>query len=138
MRDLRKLIKEHLLLEKRIAQLKSNIMVSLYYDIDRGTHAYDRSTRPDKEDYNQREVSNKELKYFVDYFLRDISQKILDEEIEHNVSFVIKSIPKELALAILPKQHGRWWWELIIKTVYRESLRDPMRTGPDQLVIWKD
>lgn len=138
MKDLRLLIKEHLLLEKRIAQLMSNIKIQYNFDIDRTYHAYLRRTRQGIENYNEKEISNSELRFFVDFALKDIAEKIATQEIVHKEEFVIKSISKELAIAIDPIQLGDYYWRLEICTVFRESAGNPFRVGKNQLVIWKD
>jgi len=138
MNNLRQLIKEHLLLEKRIGQLLSNIKIQYSFDVDRTTHAYLRKDRPDLEDYNQKEISNHELRYFIDFFLRDIAENIATQQIIDNEEFVIKSVSKELAVAINPVQIGEYYWILELITVFRESKRNPFRTGKNQLVLRKD
>ena len=138
MKNLRGLIKEHLLLEKRIAQLLSNIKIQYSFDIDRTTHAYLRKNRPDLKDYNQKEISNSELRYFLDFSLRDIAENIATHQIVDGEEFVIKSINKELAVAINPVQIDEYYWKLELITVFRESAHNPFKVGKNQLVIWKD
>ena len=53
----------------------------------------------------------------------------------YTLAFVIKSLKWELAIAITPVHVVGTHWELIIKTVFRESKYDPFRVGKDQLVI---
>ncbi len=138
MGNLRQLIKEHLLLEKRIAQLMSSFKVQYSFEVDRTTHAYHRKTRTGISDYNEKEISNAEIKYIVELSLRDIAEKIAQHNIIHDESFVVKSVDKEIAIAIVPKHVEDNFWKLIIVTVFRESLSNPFRVGEDQLVIWVD
>jgi len=138
MGNLRQLIKEHLLLEKRIAQLMSSFKVQYSFEVDRTTHAYHRKTRTGISDYNEKEISNAEIKYIVELSLRDIAEKIAQHNIIHDESFVVKSVDKEIAIAIVPKHVEDNFWKLIIVTVFRESLNNPFRVGEDQLVIWID
>jgi hypothetical protein len=138
MGNLRQLIKEHLLLEKRIAQLMSSFKVQYSFEVDRTTHAYHRKTRTGISDYNEKEISNAEIKYIVELSLRDIAEKIAQHNIIHDESFVVKSVDKEIAIAIVPKHVEDNFWKLIIVTVFRESLNNPFRVGEDQLVIWVD
>ncbi len=138
MSNLRQLIKEHLLLEKRIAQLMSSFKVQYSFEVDRTTHAYQRKTRTGISDYNEKEISNSEIKYIVELSLREIAEKIAQHNILHDEPFVIKSVDKEIAIAVVPKHVEDNFWKLIIVTVFRESLRNPFRVGEDQLVIWVD
>lgn len=136
MNQLRKLIKEHLLLEKRIAQLMTSMKIYYSFEVDRTMHAHLRKTRTDIENYNDREISNGELKYIVDLALRDIAEKIAEHNIVHDEAFVIKSKEKEIAIAIVPKHVEDSFWKLIITTVFRESYEHSFRVGENQLVIW--
>jgi hypothetical protein len=138
MKSLRQIIKEHLLLEKRIGQLLSNIKVQYSFDIDRTHHAYLRRTRQGIENYNESEISNSELRYFIDFTLKDIAEKIATQEIIDGEKFVVKSISKELAVTIKAVQMGDYYWTLELITVFRESAGNPFRVGKNQLVIWKD
>lgn len=138
MSNLRQLIKEHLLLEKRIAQLMSSFKIQYAFEVDRTTHAYNRKTRQGIDDYNEKEISNSELKYIIELSLRQIAEKIAQHNIIDNEAFIIKSVDKEIALAIVPKHVEDNFWKLVIVTVFRESFNNPFRVGEDQLVIWVD
>ena len=78
MNNLRELIRKNLLVEKKIAQLTDNITITFSYDVDRSKHAQMRSSRPELEDYNQKEISNGEIVYIIDLVKRQISEKILE------------------------------------------------------------
>jgi hypothetical protein len=136
MNNLRSLIKKHLLVEKRIGQIMSNITITYAFDIDRKKHAEDRSTRNDIEDYNEKEISNAEILYAIDLTKRKIAEKINSGEIQDGVSFVIKSAEKELAVAMIPHMVDDKYWKLLIKTVFRESESNPFYTGKNQVVIY--
>ena len=138
MGNLRQLIKEHLLLEKRIAQLMSSFKVQYSFEVDRTTHAYHRKTRTGISDYNEKEISNAEIKYIVELSLRDIAEKIAQHNIIDDEAFVVNAVDKEIALAIVPKHVEDNFWKLVIITVFRESFSNPFRVGEDQLVIWVD
>ena len=138
MSNLRQLIKEHLLLEKRIAQLMSSFKVQYSFEVDRTTHAYHRKTRTGISDYNEKEISNSEIKYIVELSLREIAEKIAQHNILHDESFVIKSVDKEIAIAVVPKHVEDNFWKLVISTVFRESYDNPFRVGENQIVIWVD
>jgi hypothetical protein len=57
-------------------------------------------------------------------------------EIKDGVPFVIKSIQKEIAIAIDPTLIGGTYWKLYVLTVFRESEELPFRVSKDQVVIW--
>lgn len=135
MKSLRQIIKEELLLEKRIAQVSASIEVSFSFDVNRTTHAFDRKTRDDIEDYNQRPIVNAEIKEIIRMSKNEIAEKIVSQEITPETEFVVKSLKWELAMVILPIHITGTYWELLIKTVWRESKHNPFRVGKDQLVI---
>ena len=135
MKTLRQIIKEELLLEKRIAQVRASIEVVFSFDVKRTTHAFDRKTRDDIEDYNPRPIVNAEIKEIIRMSKNEIAEKIVNQEIVPEEDFVIKSLKWELAMAITPIHITGTYWELLIKTVFRESNNNPFRVGKDQLVI---
>ena len=135
MKTLRQIIKEELLLEKRIAQVRASIEVVFSFDVKRTTHAFDRKTRDDIEDYNPRPIVNAEIKEIIRMSKNEIAEKIINQEITPETEFVLKSLKWELAMAITPIHITGTYWELLIKTVFRESNNNPFRVGKDQLVI---
>ncbi len=138
MRTLRQIIKEELLLEKRITQVNSSLEVVFLFDVNRTTHAFDRDTRDDIEGYNVRPIVNAEIREIISTVKKDIAEKIVSREINPEVDFVVKSLKWELAMAITPVHIGGTYWQLIIKTVFRESKHNPFRVGENQLVIYSD
>jgi hypothetical protein len=135
MKTLRQIIKEELLLEKRIAQVRASIEVVFSFDVKRTSHAFDRKTRDDIEDYNPRPIVNAEIKEIIRMSKNEIAEKIVNQEITPETEFVLKSLKWELAMAITPIHITGTYWELLIKTVFRESNNNPFRVGKDQLVI---
>lgn len=145
---LRESIRKHLLVEKTIAQIISTIEVSFNLEIDRGVHAFNRKQRKDLEgkgfeltgkhsyEYNQREISNPEIKEVINLAKKEIAEKIVSREINNDIPFIIKSLKWEMALTIYPMFQGGTYWILNVGTVFRESLVNPFRVGEDQLVIW--
>lgn len=136
MNRLRQIIKEQLLLEKKIGTLLTKIEVTYSFELDRSTHAYDRRTRTDIQDYNTKEISNAEIKYIIELARKKIAESIAIGDIKNNDYFVIKSPEKEMAIAIKAINEGGVGWKLLIVTVFRESFDNPFRVGEDQLVIW--
>ena len=135
MKTLRQIIKEELLLEKRIAQVRTSFEVSFSFDVNRTSHAFDRKTRNDIEDYNPRPIVNAEIKEIIRLSKNEIAEKIVNQEITSETEFVIKSLKWELAMAITPIHITGTYWQLLIKTVFRESNNNPFRVGEDQIVI---
>jgi hypothetical protein len=138
MKTLRQIIKEELLVEKRIAQVTSSLEVIFSFDVNRTTHAFDRDVRDDIVGYNPRPIVNAEIKEIIATTIKEISEKIVTREIVPEEDFVVKSLKWELAIAITPVHMGGTHWQLILKTVFRESKYNPFRVGKDQLVIYSD
>ena len=136
MKTLRHIIKEELLLEKRIAQVSTSIEVLFSFDINRTSHAFDREVRDDIGDYNPRPIVNSEIKEIINKSKREIAEKIINQEIIPEQQFVVKSLKWELAIAMTAIHIEGTHWKLLIKTVFRESKRNPFRVGEDQLVIY--
>lgn len=139
--SIKRIISEQLLLEKRISQMAQNIEVTLSMDlIKRSGHVEDRARgvgREEIKNYEMREASNGELRYFVDLFKKDIAERLVSGEIKENIPFVIKSVSKQLALPLKPVKRGNNYWDLVILTVWRESKENPIYTFEGELVIEK-
>ena len=84
MKTLRELIKEELLLEKRIAQISSSIEISFSFDVNTTTHSDDQKVRTDIEDYNETPVSNAEIRDVIRQVIKVIAEKIVTQEIIPN------------------------------------------------------
>lgn len=135
--NLRESIRKNLLLEKKIGVIASEFKTTFNFQVDKTSHASFRSTRPELgPQYDQREISNLELKEFIALAKNDIAEKIVSNEITDENPFVIKSLNWELAASIVPKHFGGTYWELKITTVFRESENNPFRVGENQIVIW--
>ena len=127
-----------LILEKRIDQISSTIEVTFGFDVIKTTHADDRSDFSKRGlGGNQNSISNAEMSAFVSYFKRDISEGIATGDIVHQTEFVIRSLDRELSMAIIAEEITNSYWKLIIKTVFRESDEHKLKTGPDQLIYEK-
>ena len=81
MKTLREIIKENLLVEKRITQVNSSLEVLFVFDVNRTSHAFDRDTRDDIEGYNIRPIENDEIKEIISKVKKEISEKIVTREI---------------------------------------------------------
>ena len=110
------------------------------FEFHKGSHADSRETRPEQgDDYNQRVISNSELKFFINnYVKRKIAEYIIDGEIKDGKAFVVKSDKWELAFPLYPKHMGGTFWRMDIGTLWRESKENPFYVGKNQLVIWVD
>jgi hypothetical protein len=132
------LLQNLLILEKRIAQIASTIEVTFGFDIIKTTHADDRSDFAKRGlGGNQNPISNAEMSEFVSYFKRDIAEGIATGEIVNQTEFVIRSLDRELSMAMIAEEVGKGYWKLIIKTVFRESDEHRLKTGVDQLIYEK-
>lgn len=136
---LRESIRKHLLLEKVIGQISTNLEVSFNLEIDRSYHSFERRTRPGlSDDYNQREIGNSEIKEIINLTKKDISEKIVNHELTDNDRFVIKSLKWEISIVVALEHNGGTYWTLHILTVFRESKENPFRVGKNQTVIFID
>ena len=107
--NFKKLIKKHLLLEKRIAQIVTKMNVTFNFEFHKGSHSDSRETRPEQgENYS----------------------KILN-----NTPFVIRSLKWELSFPVYPVHEGGTYWRMVIGTLWRESELNRFKVGKDQLVI---
>ena len=137
MKTLINLLNEELLLEKRIAQIKSNITVDFNFDIIKTDHIDLRRVRDDIEYYNETPISNSEIVYFVDLFKNDIARALASEDIKDEDKFVIRSVSKELSCVIKAQLEIGTFWRLIVITVFRESSLNNLKTWKDQFIITK-
>ena len=132
------LLQNLLILEKRIAQISSTIEVTFGFDIIKTTHADDRSDFAKRGlSGNQNPISNAEMSEFVSYFKRDIAEGIATGDIVNQTEFVIRSLERELSMAIIAEEVAQNYWKLVIKTVFRESDEHRLKTGVDQLIYEK-
>lgn len=132
------LLQNLLILEKRISQISSTIEVTFGFDVIKTTHADDRSDFAKRGlGGNQNPISNAEMSEFVSYFKRDIAEGIATGDIVNQTEFVIRSLERELSMAIIAEEVGQNYWKLVIKTVFRESDEHRLKTGVDQLVYDK-
>jgi hypothetical protein len=127
------------LLEKRIAQIFTNIEVTFSIDVKKTSHVFDR------QDFEARElgvetigrISNAEMVEFIHFFKKNIVESIATGELKDNEEFVIKSVDRQLAMAIEAKQIEGNYWKLTIITVFRETPELKFRVGKNQKVFEK-
>jgi hypothetical protein len=137
MKTLINLLNEALLLEKKIAQIKSNITIEFNFDIVKTNHIDGRRTRDNIEGYNDIPITNDEIIYFIELFKNDISRAIVSEDIIDEDIFVIRSVSKELSCAIKAQLEIGTFWRLIVVTIFRESSINKLNTWEGQFIIEK-
>lgn len=137
MNTLKQLIKEQLLLEKRIGQISSSFEIVFGFDVITTTHSKDRGTGRELEGYNQRPIENREIVEVIKMFSKEIAEKIVMGEISDGENFVVISNQWELAMAIIPEKQANTYWKLIVKTVFRQSPTYQFRYGRNQVVLEK-
>lgn len=130
---------EDFLLEKRIGQISANVEIRFGFDIIKTSHATtqaDFSKRGLQGD-NQNHISNLEIKEFVLYFIKDIASAIATGEIVDQDNFVIRSVDREMSIPIVAVEISKTYWQLVVKTVFRESNFNQLKIAKDQLVFDK-
>jgi hypothetical protein len=137
MKTLINLLNEALLLEKKIAQIKSNITLEFNFDIVKTNHIDGRRTRDNIEGYNDIPITNDEIIYFIELFKNDIARAIVSEDIIDEDLFVIRSVSKELSSVIEAQLQIGTFWRLIVVTVFRESSINKLKTWEGQFIIEK-
>jgi hypothetical protein len=137
MKTLINLLNEALLLEKKIAQIKSNITLEFNFDIVKTNHIDGRRTRDNIEGYNDIPITNDEIIYFIELFKNDIARAIVSEDIIDEDIFVIRSVSKELSSVIEAQLQIGTFWRLIVVTVFRESSINKLKTWEGQFIIEK-
>lgn len=127
------------LLEKKIDQISATVEITLGFDVIKTKHAGERQdfSKRKLDTDNQNFISNTELKEFVKYFIKDISKSIASGEIKPDDEFVIRSLDREMAMALQARQESNNYWKLVIITVFRASHEETFRTGANQLVFDK-
>jgi hypothetical protein len=137
MKNFINLLSETLLLEKKIAQIKSNITLEFNFDIVKTNHIDGRRTRDNIEGYNDIPITNDEIIYFIELFKNDIARAIVSEDIIDEDLFVIRSVSKELSSVIEAQLQIGTFWRLIVVTVFRESSINKLKTWEGQFIIEK-
>lgn len=134
MTSLKKIIKEHLILEKRIAQISDRLEISFGFDILTTKHARDRSNLG-REGISDRVISNQTIIDIMEKCKRKISEYIINGYILEEEPFVIKDRELNIDLAVIPQFVEDYYWNLLVKTVFPSSENMGLLVGPDQLVI---
>jgi len=132
-------LEEFIILERRISKIKNKMEFIFNFDVITTKHVedrqyfYDRGLDVDTYGY----ISNKEIIEFISFFKNEISEQIAYGNIKNQTNFVIRSLPRQLSMAIVANNISGTSWQLIIKTVFRETDEFKLRVGVDQLVLEK-
>jgi hypothetical protein len=129
---------DNLILEKRIAQLVSNIEIKFSFDISLTTHSSKRANAEGREvikNYDMSPVNNAEIKKVIGPFMHEIGEKIINGEIIHDNRFIIVDNKWGVSMVISPEKKANLYWNLVIKTIFRHSEDNKLKVGENQLVL---
>lgn len=121
--NLRSIIKEQLLLEKKIATLKSNI--SIVFDVKTGSHAEQRQ--------ELRSVTKGDIALLIGMAIDEITTNLVIGELSDGDEVVVRSRSTNLFIPLIISQETPYSFSLIIKTVIRKE-----GPGRPQNTIWVD
>lgn len=133
---LKESIRKILILEKKIAEIKANLTITMNLRYKRGnvdgmkSHAEFRKKRHMSSGGDP--IRDYDILKSVDKVKDDIVQYIVNGELYNGVEFVIKDETSLLNIPILIEEINPYEFNLIVKTVMRKS---NFYTGRDQLVI---
>jgi len=122
---LRETILKHLLIEKKLSTLKSQIFITFEVRTDRGGHTQDRQV--------QRNVSRGDINLLLGLAVDEITTKIVLGELIHEDEFIVRSKNGNLFIPVLLIEENPYNFVLMTKTVIRKE-----RIGRPQLTIWVD
>lgn len=132
--NIKHIIKEQLILEKKIAQITANLTINfdLRHD-ERSKHSQDRKWRHVGKDGGER-IYDSNIKDLIEWAKNDISFNIAMEQIQDNVRFIVsqKNSPY-LNVIIEPKMKNPYDWVLSVITVMNKQDFD---IGRGQLQIF--
>jgi hypothetical protein len=136
MNSIRKIIKEHLILEKRIAQISDSFEITFGFDITTSKHTRDRMNLGRK-GISDRVISNSEIIGVLEKYKRDIAQNIINGHILDGDEFVIKDLESKIDFAILSQFIEDYYWSLFVKTIFPSSESFSLLVGDEQIVLSK-
>lgn len=134
--NLRKLIKETLLLERKIAQISDTFQITFGFDISTSKHTRDRSNLG-REGLSDRVISNQEIIDVIEKYKRDIAEAIINGYIIDGDKFVIKDKDSKIDCAILATILDDNYWSLLILTIFPASDSFGLLVAQDQFVLSK-
>lgn len=122
---LRESILKHLLLEKRIATLRSQISITFEVRLDKGGHTQGRQI--------ERNVTRGDINLLLGKAVDEITTKIILKEIKNDDVFIVRSKSDNLFIPVKLIQEDPYNFVLLTKTVIRKE-----KEGRPQLTIWVD
>ena len=122
---LRETILKHLLLEKRIATLRSQISITFEVRLDKGGHTEGRQ--------GERNVTRGDINLLLGKAVDEITNKIILGEITDQDVFIVRSKSSNLFIPIILIEEDPYNFVLLTKTVIRKEGQ-----GRPQLTIWVD
>lgn len=125
MSSLRESILKHLLLEKRIATLRSQISITFEVRLDKSGHTEDRQI--------ERNVTRGDINLLLGKAVNEITTKIILNEIKNRDVFIVRSKSDNLFIPVKLIQEDPYNFVLLTKTVIRKE-----KQGRPQLTIWVD
>jgi hypothetical protein len=123
--SLRETILKHLLIEKRLSTLKSQIYITFEVRSGRSGHTEDRQ--------KERNVSRGDINLLLGMAVDEITNKIVLGELIHEDEFIVRSRSGNLFIPIILIEENPYNFVLMTKTVIRKE-----RMGRPQLTIWVD
>jgi hypothetical protein len=127
--------------EKKINFFKSKVEVEFNYNVKFSSHSSDRGKgegRQDIEFYDMREITKEEIMDLLDKFSKEISKSIADGSIIDSKEFVITDKKWGTSIAVKPFMYSFTSWDLIIKTVFRDSNNSKLKLFRGEFVIESD
>lgn len=131
--NLRSLILEHLLLEKKIAEIRANLTLVLNLGYKRGeilgmkSHAESRKKR-----HEGKIIRDYDVLQTVKKAADDIVQYIVIGDLYNSSEFVIRDLSTDLNVALILEQVSPYEFNLYVKTV---MIKKDFLTGRGQIVI---
>jgi hypothetical protein len=122
---LRETILKHLILEKKIATLRSQISISFEVRLDKGGHTESRQ--------GERNVTRGDINLLLGKAVDEITTKIILGEINGGDVFIVRSKSGNLFIPVKLIQEDPYNFVLLTKTVIRKE-----KEGRPQLTIWVD
>jgi hypothetical protein len=127
--NIKSIIKEQLLLEKKFSEIFANITISfeLHHT---PTHSKKRQLRHVGEGGDR--IYDADIKRTIEKAKNDIVFNIIQEEIYDGERFIIMDADTKLNIVISPEEITPYQWKLYVITTMR---KDDFSVGRDQLVI---
>jgi hypothetical protein len=131
--NLRSLILEHLLLEKKIAEIRANLTLVLNLGYKRGeipgmkSHAEARKKR-----HEGRQIRDYDVLTTVKKAADDIVQYIVIGDLYDGIEFVVRDLSTDLNVPIILEEVSPYEFNLFVKTV---MVKKDFLTGRNQIVI---